>query len=100
MALYTAADLRTSRTTSSTTRIESEDLVDIAPVFEYFQNYIQHNKDWKTISIFLNCYVSSLPELHPAQQGLKETTKHMNVEQIKHFQNYIQHNKDWKIYKF
>ena len=109
-----------SRTTSSTTRIESwrccinnprsylfqnyiQHNKDWKPFRESrtsprrgFQNYIQHNKDWKSPSVSLVSSLNILPELHPAQQGLKVILMKSLTLQMLSFQNYIQHNKDWK----
>ena len=62
-----------------------------------FQNYIQHNKDWKWLHTLTLHVVVTLPELHPAQQGLKVFDREGENGEAHHFQNYIQHNKDWKI---
>ena len=145
--LPTDWSLPPSRTTSSTTRIESLWKKFGWTVFFHFQNYIQHNKDWKwqlTLRIFamtnfqnyiqhnkdwkwwrmrIIILIWMLPELHPAQQGLKDhfdlifreclftsrtTSSTTRIEseskplpcfQIGNFQNYIQHNKDWKLEK-
>ena len=39
----------------------------------HFQNYIQHNKDWNGTEFWCKWLPICLPELHPAQQGLKLT---------------------------
>ena len=62
--------------------------------FDIFQNYIQHNKDWNNKSLGDTAEIAELPELHPAQQGLKPW-KNLVAEPKSFFQNYIQHNKDW-----
>ena len=133
----------TSRTTSSTTRIEIIPISYRTHVAIFFQNYIQHNKDWNNdkgltdhgTSVFQNYiqhnkdwnleqYVKEntviilpelhpaqqglkslnefhrvlsefLPELHPAQQGLKLHVSYVTYRKNRNFQNYIQHNKDW-----
>ena len=89
-------------------------------LIKFFQNYIQHNKDW---NIGFNPDLFSclrlpelhpaqqglkhqsrgiirkpevkLPELHPAQQGLKRVSCQCDTCKQDSFQNYIQHNKDW-----
>ena len=110
----------TSRTTSSTTRIERYSCLSAAFLSPFFQNYIQHNKDWKFQPRWLILHPWWLPELHPAQQGLKDpclvigncsivssrtTSSTTRIESYivssgcslyAVFQNYIQHNKDWK----
>ena len=60
-----------SRTTSSTTRIETL-ICEIKPFsISRIQNYIQHNKDWNFFDGDTVRCTNCLPELHPAQQGLK-----------------------------
>ena len=61
-----------SRTTSSTTRIETL-ICEIKPFsISRIQNYIQHNKDWNI-------------------------TRRDGGIGLSNFQNYIQHNKDWNL---
>ena len=85
-----------SRTTSSTTRIERQAPEIYRHIVLRFQNYIQHNKDWKMLMDLMEIVLVRLPELHPAQQGLKEMCLYPKLIYNKNFQNYIQHNKDWK----
>ena len=88
-------DTFSSRTTSSTTRIETWRNGYFRRWIIVFQNYIQHNKDWN-IAGHRACPVNLfLPELHPAQQGLKLCICFPIVISYCNFQNYIQHNKDW-----
>ena len=87
----------TSRTTSSTTRIERESCKVLPLLSLHFQNYIQHNKDWKSNMRLLKEQMTlDFQNYIQHNKDWKYSFDWFSWCSNPHFQNYIQHNKDWK----